>query len=58
MRWFKRLAIGIFSGLVALEVLLQIGYLAVYAFAGSSDRSGPVDVLCIGDSYTYGLGPS
>ena len=58
MRWFKRLAIAIVIGLLALEVLLQIGFFAVYSFASPPDQSGPADVLCIGDSYTFGLGAS
>lgn len=56
----RALAIGMIP-LCALEVALQVVALGVWAFTPRhDDQIGPEDrvVLCVGDSFTYGLGAS
>ncbi len=61
----KRLRLLLFAVLVALvatELVLQVGYLAVWALgsrheSSATTASGPV-ILCLGDSFTYGMGSS
>lgn len=49
-------ALGLVLGLMALEVALQVGALVVWSRRQNDDGSGCV--LCVGDSFTYGLGAS
>jgi len=46
--------------LITLEVVLQIGALAMVTFvappAGAGPATGTRSVLCVGDSYTFGIG--
>ena len=62
MRRLRQLALALVTGLVALEVALQIGALVAALAIGRPDPAGAgalvPTVLCIGDSYTYGLGAS
>lgn len=61
----KRLRLFLLAVLVALafaELLLQAGYFAMWALGSRPERpaataAGPL-VLCIGDSFTYGMGSS
>lgn len=61
MRAPRKLFLAVVIGFVVLELLLQVGTLVVLwtvgGDSGSSAKGGPV-VLCVGDSYTYGLGAS
>ena len=57
MRRIGKIALAIGTGLVALEVVLQIGAL-VALFTAARPGGGQGGVLCIGDSYTYGFGAS
>lgn len=49
-------------GLVAAELVLQFGYLATWLLGGRPGSSQVVapgcSVLCVGDSFTYGMGAS
>lgn len=59
MRLPRRLSLAVFVGLLSLELLLQVGAAVAWLGAGSTPTaSGGNTVLCIGDSYTYGLGAS
>ncbi len=54
------IGIGLVAAAVALEVVLQVGALAVHWFVprdGGDRGADPARrVLCVGDSFTYGLG--
>lgn len=54
----RKILLSIASGLIALELVLQAGSLVVFRAATTVDPelSGAARVLCVGDSYTYGLG--
>jgi len=58
--WLRRLLLATVVPLLLVELVLQLGALAVAAFASSRAPAGSGDcaVLCVGDSYTYGLGAS
>ncbi len=59
MRRRRRLALillGTLGALVALEVTLQVVAFALWRSAQAGDRGGVDTVLCVGDSFTYGLG--
>lgn len=49
-------ALGVLLGLLALEVALQIGAYALWRSARGTPPSGAGAILCVGDSFTYGLG--
>lgn len=49
-------ALGVILGLLALEVALQIGAYALWRSAQGTSPSGAGAILCVGDSFTYGLG--
>ena len=49
-------ALGVLLGLFALEVALQIGAYALWRSARGTTPSGADAILCVGDSFTYGLG--
>lgn len=56
-----RFALAGVVALLCLEVVLQIGSIVVWLFASPSTAdpgAGGPTVLCVGDSYTYGLGSS
>ena len=48
--------LGVLLGLLALEVALQIGAYALWRSARGATSSGADAILCVGDSFTYGLG--
>jgi hypothetical protein len=52
-RWFTALGACILA-LLALEVVLQVA--ACVAWQRRGHAAGPSDILCVGDSFTYGLG--
>ena len=57
----RRIALAVVSGLAALEVVLQVAALVTTftaASPGPDAKDGAATVLCIGDSYTYGMGAS
>src|SRR5678810_941134 len=57
MRWRKvLLAVAIF--LVTLELTLQIGALAMALFGPHQGPTTHATVLCVGDSFTFGVGAS
>jgi lysophospholipase L1-like esterase len=57
LRKLGLLLLGTLGGLVALEVVLQVGALVLGRGAAVPVTSGDgVAVLCVGDSFTYGLG--
>lgn len=60
MRRIQRLIFAIFVAVLCLEAVLQLGALAVaWSYSPpSSDVSGRASVLCIGDSFTFGIGAS
>jgi len=55
MRLLRRIALALFAGLAVLELALQLAAL-IASRSGPSAPGGSAPVLCIGDSYTYGLG--
>lgn len=57
LRKIGLLLLGTLGGLVALEVVLQVGALVLgRGAAAPAVSAGGVTVLCVGDSFTYGLG--
>lgn len=52
---WRRIVIAVASGVVALEFALQIGSLAIAMRTSSTPVDG-AEVLCIGDSFTAGIG--
>jgi lysophospholipase L1-like esterase len=58
--WLRRLVLATVVPLLLAELVLQLGALAVAAFVSSREHagSGECALLCVGDSYTYGLGAS
>lgn len=57
MRAARRILLAVLVGVAALEVVLQLLALAASLLpAGGAAAGGGAKVLCIGDSYTYGLG--
>lgn len=61
-RLLPRILLAATIGLVSAEIVLQVGYCLVWNFgargAGTAAAAGHADVLCIGDSFTYGMGAS
>jgi lysophospholipase L1-like esterase len=55
MRWRKALLAAL-TFLVALELVLQVGALAMAWFIPSRAAAGGAAVLCVGDSFTFGIG--
>lgn len=49
-------AIGVTLALVALEVALQVIALVIWSRRSEAGADAPAAVLCVGDSFTYGLG--
>ncbi|HET6163869.1 MAG TPA: SGNH/GDSL hydrolase family protein [Planctomycetota bacterium] len=58
--WLRRLILATVVPLLLAELVLQLGALAVAVFARSREQpgSGGCAVLCVGDSYTFGVGAS
>jgi lysophospholipase L1-like esterase/Tfp pilus assembly protein PilF len=58
MRILQRALLALLVGIVALEFTLQLAALIAWGMGGSAKTpgSGNGPVLCVGDSYTYGLG--
>src|SRR5262245_29704304 len=58
--WCRRLFLATVVPLLLVEGLLQAGALVVATCVSSREHAGRGDcaVLCVGDSYTYGLGAS
>jgi lysophospholipase L1-like esterase len=56
-RWIGRLALATLVPLLVAETALQLGHLAISSRAGRGpvDASAPA-LLCLGDSFTFGLG--
>lgn len=57
----RKLAFAVVLGLAALEAVLQLG--SVVAYVASAPEAAPAGdgrprILCVGDSYTFGLGAS
>lgn len=61
MNKVAKLGIGAVATLVLLELTLQVGALALWLAEPRTEPTGAADraehvVLCVGDSYTYGIG--
>lgn len=54
-RW-RKAAVAVVAFLVTLELTLQIGALVMAMFLPPAERAGPGPVLCVGDSFTFGVG--
>jgi lysophospholipase L1-like esterase len=61
-RLLRRILFATMLGMVTAEVLLQLGYCAMWWLgarpAAATAPLARADVLCIGDSFTYGMGAS
>jgi len=55
MRWRKAL-LATLTFLIALELALQVGALAMAWFVPARAAADGASVLCVGDSFTFGIG--
>lgn len=58
---WRRLAVAIVATVVAVELVLQLGALTVWLLGRSPEDTsdtteGSAEVVCLGDSFTYGIG--
>lgn len=58
MRRTKRLLFACLVAVVTLEVVLQLGAVVVACCVAPARVANDADVVCVGDSYTFGVGAS